>query len=101
MRQLFDVVNQAIEIPLRVHLGLRSEREAVEVFVMPQVGEYGPDNGDAPAVELSPSVAVDRALHDLGVAKRRCLVLVEKDHLPDLGPPGVAQARADVEISSW
>ena len=51
MRQLFDVVNQAIEIPLRVHLGLRSEREAIEVFVMPQVGEHGLDNGDAPAVE--------------------------------------------------
>src|SRR5712691_9240566 len=78
MRQLFDVVNQAIEVPLRVHLGLRSQRESIEVLVVPQVGEDGLDNGDAPAVEFSPPVAVNRALHDLSVAKRRCLVLVEE-----------------------
>ena len=48
MRQLLDVVNQAVQIPLRVHLWLGSQREAVEPLVVPQVGEHRLDDGDAP-----------------------------------------------------
>ena len=90
MRQLLDVVNQAMEVPLCIHLGLRSQREPIEVLVMPQVGENGFDDSDRAAVASSPAVAVDGALHDLCVAQRRNLVLIEDGHLPGLGALWVA-----------
>ena len=34
MRQLLDIVNQAVEIPLRVHLRLCSQREAIQALVL-------------------------------------------------------------------
>ena len=36
MRQLFDVVYHAIQLPLRINLGSSPEGEAVELFVVPQ-----------------------------------------------------------------
>ena len=43
--ELVDVVNQAIQRPLRVHLGLRPQREPVELLVVSQVGKHGLDGG--------------------------------------------------------
>ena len=53
MRQLLDIVNQAVQVPLRIHLRLRSQREAIQAFVVPKVGEHWFDDRDAPAVEPS------------------------------------------------
>ena len=55
MRQLLDVVYQTVEFPLRIHLLLSSEGEAVQLFVVAQVAEHrfhrckasGIDGGDA------------------------------------------------------
>ena len=91
MRQLLDVVNQAVQVPLRVHFGLRAQGEAIEALVVPQVGEDRLHDGDAPPVEFAPPVAVDRALHALGVAQRRTLVLVEEGDLTSLRSVRIAQ----------
>src|SRR3989442_9391301 len=92
MRQLLDVVNQAVQVPLRVHLRLRSQREAIQALVVPKVGEHGFNDRDAPAVEPSSAQAVDGALHAFGVAKRRALILVEESDLADRGALGMSQA---------
>jgi hypothetical protein len=70
MRKLLDIVNQAVQVPLRVHFGQRAQREAVQALVVAQVGKHRLDDGDAPAVELATAAAVDRALHALGVGQR-------------------------------
>jgi len=49
MRQLLDIVNQAVQVPLHVSFGLRAQREAVKALVVPQVGEHGLHDCDAPA----------------------------------------------------
>ena len=90
MRQLLDVVNQTVQIPLRVHLWLGSQREAVEPLVVPQVGEHRLDDGDAPPVEAAAPLAVDRPLHAFGVAKRRALALVEEGDLADRRALGIS-----------
>jgi hypothetical protein len=46
MRQLLDVVNQAIQLPLGVHLGLSAQCEAIQALVVPEVGEYRFDRGE-------------------------------------------------------
>ena len=51
MRQLLDIVNQGVQVPLGVHLRLRSQREAIQALVVPKVGEHGFDDRDAPPVE--------------------------------------------------
>ena len=59
MRQLLDVVYQTVKLPLRVHLRPSSEREAVELFVVPQIAEYRLHCGEALAVFDAPLRAVD------------------------------------------
>ena len=83
MRQLLDVVNQAVQMPLRVHLGLRAQREAVQALVVAQIGEHGLDDGDAPPVELRPR----RCRSRVSCARYRAaasLVLLEERHLTGL-----------------
>lgn len=92
MRQLLDIVNQAVQVPLRVHLRLRSQREAIQALVVPKVGEHGFHDRDAPSVEFSSAPAVDGAFHAFGIAKRRALVLVEEGDLADRRTLGMSQA---------
>ena len=68
MRQLLDVVYQTEELPLRIHFRSPAQREAVEFLVVADVGEDRFHRGEASSVERTPLWAVDRPLHDLGVA---------------------------------
>ena len=70
MRQLLDIVNQAVQVPLGVDLRLRSQREAIQALVVPKVGEHGLHDRDAPPIEPAAPVAVDCLLHALGVRQR-------------------------------
>lgn len=62
MRQLFGVVNHAVQLPLHVHLGLRSQRKTAQALVVSEITEHRLDDGDAPCVELTAPIAVDRLL---------------------------------------
>ena len=89
MRQFFDVVHQAVELPLPIHLFPASEGKAVEPFVVTQVAEHRFHRGEASAV-VSPSLgAVDTSFHVIGVV---CLIgfAVEERHLPCLRFGGCA-----------
>ena len=51
MREFFNVVHDAVELPLGVDLGLASEREAIKSLVVAQVAKHRLHRGDAPALE--------------------------------------------------
>lgn len=84
MCQLFDVVYQTVKLPLRVHLRPPSEREAVELFVVPQITEYRLHCGEALAVFDAPLRTVNAHFHFVNVTFSVFLALEER-HLPDLG----------------
>ena len=84
MRQFLDVVYQAVEFPLRIHLRSPSEREAVELLVVPQIAEHRLHGGEALAVLDAPFRAVDAGFHFIGVALPVFLAPEER-YLPHLG----------------
>ena len=91
VRQLLDVVHQAVELPLRIDLGSSSQGEAVELLVRPQVAEHRLHGGEAPGDHLAPFIRVDLAFHALGRFLWCFGVLAHEDrHLSDLGPLRVA-----------
>ena len=53
VRDLLDVVHQAVELPLRAHRGSAVERETAHALVMPDVRNRRLHGGGAPAVERS------------------------------------------------
>jgi hypothetical protein len=54
MRQLLDVVHQAEELPLRIHLPLSSQREAIQPLVVADVAEHRLHRGEASPVQRRP-----------------------------------------------
>ena len=65
--ELFDVVYEAVKLPLGLDFFFASEAEAVELFVVGEVAENGFDHGHAVAVDLFAFLAVDAMLHPVGV----------------------------------
>lgn len=63
MHQLFDIVHQAVKLPLLIHLFLPPKCEVVQPLVVPQIPEHWLHRDEAPAVELSPALRIDGALH--------------------------------------
>ena len=75
MRQLLDVVHQTVKLPLRIDLGSPSEREAVELFVVPQIAEHRLHRGEASTVLHASFRAVDADFHLVGVTRSILLTL--------------------------
>jgi hypothetical protein len=67
VRQLLDVVYQTVKLPLHVYLCLPSEREAVELFVVPQITEYRLHCSEALAVFDGPLRTVSAHFHFISV----------------------------------
>jgi len=59
MRQLLDVVYQAVELPLRINLALSPECEPVQLLVVPDVTEHQFHRGKASPVLRLPFRVVD------------------------------------------
>ena len=85
MRQLLDVVYQAVKFPLRIDLLFPSEGEAVELFVVANVAKYRFHRGKASSVFRLPFRAVDTRLHFVGEAGLSVALALEESHLPGLG----------------
>src|SRR5262249_45996667 len=64
-RQLFDVVHQAVELPLSVDLLHPTQREAIQTLFVAQVGEHRFHVGEAAGDQLLAWSAIDLALHDV------------------------------------
>ena len=65
VRQLLDVMDQAVELPLRGDLGSASQGESVQLLVRPQVTEHRFHRSEAPRDHLASVRAVDLVLHPL------------------------------------
>ncbi len=92
LRQFLDVVYQAIQFPLRIDLFLPSEREAIELFVMAQVAEYGFNSGEASAIACPAFGAVDTMFHFIGIALVTIGPALKEGDLPGFGFLRSAQA---------
>lgn len=92
MRQLLDVVNQAVELPLPVHLGPSAQREAVQLLVVPGVAEDRFHRREAPGDHPLAQVAVDLRPHPVGVALKAGRLAEEEGHLAGGGRRRGAQA---------
>ena len=93
MRQLLDVMDEAIQLPLRIHLLLASQGKAVEPFVMPKVSEYRLHRRKASSVAGFPFLAIDSSLHPVGIALFLCPGVAPKEaDLTYLGLVGCPQA---------
>ncbi len=93
VREFLDVVHEAVEFPLRIHLLLPAQREAVELLVVPDVAEDRFDRGKALAVALAPVFTVNALFHPVGMTFLASVGTppVEGD-LTDLGLVGRTQA---------
>jgi len=58
-------MDQAVELPLRAHLGLAPEREPVHALVVPDAGENRLHGGDAPAVQAAALRRINGLAHAL------------------------------------
>lgn len=92
MRQLLDVVRQAVELPLRIHFLLPPQGKAVELLVVPQVAEHRLHRGEAPAVSRLSFGTVDAGFHFVGEGFRPISFALKETHLPGLGLGRGAQA---------
>ena len=91
--QLLDVLHQAVELPLSVHLGPASQGEALQPFVVSQVAEHGLHGGEALRDPLAPLRAVDPALHPVGRGLLGSAVSPDEDrHLSHRGLLGMSEA---------
>ena len=72
--KFFDVVDQAVEHPLDVHLQPPAKREAVEPFLYPEVGEHRFHNRQPFALHLPAERGVDLGSHRVGDAARTLAV---------------------------
>ena len=85
MRQLLDVVHQTVELPLRIHLPLLSEREAIQLFVVANVAKYRFHRGKAASVFRLAFRAVDTGFHLVGEGRRAVSLALKERNLPGLG----------------
>lgn len=71
MCQLLDVMDQAVELPLRIDLLPASQGETVDPFVMPEIPEHRLNGGEALPVQSSSFFAANRPFHEIGVTHLR------------------------------
>jgi hypothetical protein len=89
--QLLDIVGQAIQLPLPIHLGATPPREAIQPFVVAQVTEHRLHRGKTPGNHLATQLRVDLRLHPVGVTFVSLAFALEERYLPGLRLLGRAQ----------
>ena len=71
MREFLDVLNEAEQLPLPVHLRATAQREPVEPLVMAEVPEDRFDRPESLRVLGAPLGRIDPFLHPRRVGRRR------------------------------
>lgn len=66
MGEFFDVVHQAVQLPLGIDLLAAAQRETVESLVVPEVAKDRFDGGKASCIEGAALFAVDGIFHPVG-----------------------------------
>ena len=70
MGQLFDVMHQAVQLPLRVDLLLSAQRESREPLVVTQIAEHWLDRREPLPISKSAFRTIDPLLHPIAVVLR-------------------------------
>lgn len=70
MRQFFNIVHQANQLPLPIHLGSAAQCKTVQLLVAAYVAEYRLYRRKAARHHRTPHVGVDFDVHAVGVAFR-------------------------------
>lgn len=91
MGQLLDVMSEAIELPLPLHLAVASQGEAIKSLVSSQVAEHRLHGGKAPSDHLPAELRIDPRLHPVGVSFVSLAFALEERYLPGLRLLGHAQ----------
>ena len=82
MGELLDIVDQAEELPLPVHLLAATQREAVQPLIVPEIREHRLHRREAAAVVRAPLRGVEPTLHLLRVRlDRGQRAALEEHHL--------------------
>src|SRR4051812_28147844 len=85
VRQLLDVLYQAVKLPLSVDLASASQRETVQLLVASEVAKHRLHGGEASRDHLASVLGVDFALHALARLLFCLVVLAHEDgHLSHL-----------------
>lgn len=101
MREFLDVVDEAVEFPLRVDFLLPAQSKAIELFVVPEVAEDRFDGGKALAVFAFAFFTVDGAFHLVGKALLRRIDLATREaDLPHGRLVRMAQTLAALEAGA-
>ena len=100
MRQLLDVVHQAEELPLRIDLRLRAQRETIQPLVVAELAEHRFHRGKASAIQRAAALRIDGPLHEVGVARLAARRLAAKETDPTGGRQVTLVRRCNVERRS-
>lgn len=79
MRQFLNIVHQAIQLPLPIHLGPSTQRKAMQPFVAPDIAKHGLDRRETTGDHGSTHVGVDFGFHFIGFTGATALALKEGD----------------------
>ena len=92
MRQLFNIVHQAVQLPLPIHLRFPTQRKAVQSLVATQVAKHRFDCRETARDHLPPASGVNLCFHPIDVVFPLIAFALEERHLPCRGDLRFAQA---------
>ena len=79
MREFFDVVHHAVQLPLSVDLGFAAQRKPIQSLVAAQIAEHGFHRREAARDHRFAGVGVDFDFHLVRLAGRAAFTLKEGD----------------------
>ena len=67
MCEFLDIVDKAVELPLRIDFGSAAQGKAIEPLVVSKIAEHRLHRREAPAVEQPSLWRIDAFLHPVGM----------------------------------
>ena len=101
MRQFLDIVRQAEQLPLPVHLLSAPQGEPIQPLVASEVAEGRFHRCKTPGDHFSPDIAVDSPLHPLGVAFSSGNFAEEEGDLPGRRLVQRCRVRSHIPTKRW
>ena len=92
MRQLLDIMHQAIEFPLSIYLASATQGKTIQPLVAPDIAEHRFHGGEAAGDHFLALGAVDFHLHPVGVGLESRRPSEDERYLAGSGLFGGAQA---------
>ena len=91
IRQLFDIMHQAVQLPLPIHLGFSAQRKAVQTLVTTQIAKHRLHRRKAARDHLPARIRIDFLFHPIDMIFTGIAFALQERNLPDRGLFGCAQ----------